>query len=475
MKLCTALASRVVKATSAASHAVIRCDAELRRARRVVDAAGSDDAAALAALDASVQCDAASLAALQAATRYEALAQGANANHSADATTPAQLAREAAARCDVDGAAAASRAAMAALDASVRCDAASLAALQAATRYEALAQGGNANHSADATTPAQLAREAAARCDVDGAAAASRVANAFADSCAAACGDAERLTLAAGEAAARCVLARDDAATAFLVARQATITTRRHLKAFRESADSHKEARKDAVAAALAVRESAVRCAAASRRAVLAASTARKIASRCEAAAASKAREAAAGCDLALADAIEDADKEFVDKMRGWLMTVATLFVGIAFQALLHPPDGMSFDILVSKNARNWKAGPGAPSPAPNLAPSSAATVVNATPAYDWVRAFFYLSFNTSIMAFALFVLVSLLTMKKATFTHSLLQIKAMAMTLAIAVVGSVVTGTSRNLGVQLNILGIFGMYGFILLIFVKLRFLTFW
>ncbi|KAF7099209.1 hypothetical protein CFC21_100872 [Triticum aestivum] len=471
MKLCTALASRVVKATSAASHVVIRCDAELRRARRVVDAAGSDDAAALAALDASVRCDAASLAALQAATRYEALAQGANANHSADATAPAQLAREAAARCDVDGAAAASRAALKTLDASVRCDAASLAALQAATRYEALAQGANANHSADATAPAQLAREAAARCDVDGAAAASRAANAFADSCAAACGDAERLTLAAGEAAARCVLARDDAATALLlVVRQATITTRRHLKAFRESADSHKEARKDAVAAALAVRESAVRCAAASRRAVLAASTARKIASRCEAAAASKAREAAAGCDLALADAIEDGDKEFVDKMRGWLMTVATLFVGIAFQALLHPPDGMSFDILVSKNARNWKAGPGAPSPAPNLAPSSAATVVNATPTYDWVRAFCYLTFNTTIMAFALIVLVSLLTMKKVASTYSLVQIKAIAMTLVIAVVGSVVTGTSRNLGVQLNILGIFGIYGFTLLIFVKSR-----
>ncbi|KAF7105416.1 hypothetical protein CFC21_106231 [Triticum aestivum] len=183
-------------------------------------------------------------------------------------------------------------------------------------------------------------------------------------------------------------------------------------------------------------------------------------------AAASKAREAAAGCDLALADAIEDVDKEFVDKMRGWLMTVATLFVGIAFQALLHPPDGMSFDsILVSKNAGNWKADPGAPSPAPNLAPSSASTVVNATSLYESIRACLYLTFNTSIMVLALIVLVSLLTMKKVMSSNSLRHIKAIAMTLATAVVGSVVTGTSRNLSVQLGILVIFGIYVFVFLL----------
>ncbi|XP_044958424.1 uncharacterized protein LOC123409630 [Hordeum vulgare subsp. vulgare] len=378
MDLCTALASKVVKATSAAAHAVTRCDATLLHvhARRLVADAGNDDAAALAALDACVRCDAASLAALEAATCCESAA----------------------------------------------------------------AEAGE-HHRAAATRAAEAARVAAARCDEDGAAAASQAANAFADICVAACGDAERLTLAAGEAAARCVVSRDDAATALLVAQEAATWRRR--KAYRESADSHKEARKDAVAEALAVREGSVRCAAASRRAVLAASIARKIASRCEAtgaygamataataraaadrcvaaridapaagdddadaaadlavpladAAALKAREAASVCDLALADPRADAEKEFVDKMRGWLMTVAALFVGIAFQALLHPPDGMSFhrcDIL-SKNAWKWKESSAAPAPAP----SSAATAVNVTSPREAWRLFVLFPMDTEML-----------------------------------------------------------------------------
>jgi hypothetical protein len=37
-----------------------------------------------------------------------------------------------------------------------------------------------------------------------------------------------------------------------------------------------------------------------------------------------------------------DPDQEFLDKMRGWLMTVATLFVNMAFTAVLHPPDWLA-------------------------------------------------------------------------------------------------------------------------------------
>lgn len=32
-------------------------------------------------------------------------------------------------------------------------------------------------------------------------------------------------------------------------------------------------------------------------------------------------------------------DMEFLDKMRGWLMTVAALFINMAFMAVLHPPE----------------------------------------------------------------------------------------------------------------------------------------
>jgi hypothetical protein len=57
-------------------------------------------------------------------------------------------------------------------------------------------------------------------------------------------------------------------------------------------------------------------------------------------AAALKAREAAASCDAALNPV--DADEDFVHKMRGWLMTVATLFVSTAYQAAIQPPDWMT-------------------------------------------------------------------------------------------------------------------------------------
>jgi hypothetical protein len=132
--------------------------------------------------------------------------------------------------------------------------------------------------------------------------------------------------VAAREAAARCVLARDDAADAALVAQQAANRNAvgrcpwlrpevvvlssipkwcrdvAREKEARESADGHAKARRDAVAASFAAREAGVRCAAASRRAVSAASIARKIASRCEGAgadgvaAAAAAREAADRC-----------------------------------------------------------------------------------------------------------------------------------------------------------------------------------
>jgi hypothetical protein len=58
-------------------------------------------------------------------------------------------------------------------------------------------------------------------------------------------------------------------------------------------------------------------------------------------AAALDAREAAASCDAALLSPL-DADEEFLHKMRGWLMTVATLFVGIAYQAVIQPPAWMT-------------------------------------------------------------------------------------------------------------------------------------
>lgn len=50
----------------------------------------------------------------------------------------------------------------------------------------------------------------------------------------------------------------------------------------------------------------------------------------------------------------QDADNaEYLDKMRGWLMTVATLFAGFAFHAAMHPPAWMGNDAYRQVFTRN--------------------------------------------------------------------------------------------------------------------------
>lgn len=61
------------------------------------------------------------------------------------------------------------------------------------------------------------------------------------------------------------------------------------------------------------------------------------------AAAAAVATAAGAGGPAPAAPA-PNPEAEYLAKMRGWLMTVATLFVGIAFQVMMHPPDWMPKD-----------------------------------------------------------------------------------------------------------------------------------
>jgi hypothetical protein len=57
-----------------------------------------------------------------------------------------------------------------------------------------------------------------------------------------------------------------------------------------------------------------------------------------------EARAAATSCDAALLNPL-DADKDFLHKMRGWLMTVATLFVSIAYIPGSHTTAGLD-DLL---------------------------------------------------------------------------------------------------------------------------------
>ncbi|RCV15964.1 hypothetical protein SETIT_3G099000v2 [Setaria italica] len=65
-------------------------------------------------------------------------------------------------------------------------------------------------------------------------------------------------------------------------------------------------------------------------------------------------------------------DKEYLDQMRGWLMTVAALFVGNAFQAAIQPPQWVQLGALQGDEpARPEDANTSASGPAAALSPSA--------------------------------------------------------------------------------------------------------
>ena len=123
-----------------------------------------------------------------------------------------------------------------------------------------------------------------------------------------------------------------------------------------------------------------------------------------EVAAANNKRQAAKQPDAAAppanaAAAGGDADKEYLDKMRGWLMTVATLFVAMPFQAMLHLPDWLKMEWL----KKHGKAG------SPLAAPAAPSPHTADATAGGSVRAALYLIFNVVTFGAALALVQALL------------------------------------------------------------------
>jgi hypothetical protein len=111
-----------------------------------------------------------------------------------------------------------------------------------------------------------------------------------------------------------------------------------------------------------------------------------------------------------------DADKDFLHKMRGWLMTVATLFVGVAYQAVLQPPAWMTC----------FK-----PTPAEKQRVSLACTL--------------YKTSNLITMATSLTMLVALVTIKKSAPTFILRHLKITLTALATTIAGSFIAALSAD------------------------------
>lgn len=133
------------------------------------------------------------------------------------------------------------------------------------------------------------------------------------------------------------------------------------------------------------------------------------------------ANDAAAGGD--------DADREYLDKMRGWLMTVATLFVAMAFQAMLQPPDWLKMEWLSAYKSR--KQGKAAPAPNPTFS--------------EFMRAASYLACNTVTFGIALTLVQLLLSEAPSSPRRTMTSVRRMLRMLSLFLACTVALGTTDS------------------------------
>lgn len=125
--------------------------------------------------------------------------------------------------------------------------------------------------------------------------------------------------------------------------------------------------------------------------------------------------------------------------MRGWLMAVATLFLNMAFQALLHPPDWLNTEWYTrSLPKRGSKAG--APLAAP---PPSSPDVPDATRGEVW-RAYAYLVSNVVTFGMALAV-AQLLLWETPYPRRTMTAVRGMMLFLSLFLACTFALGTSDN------------------------------
>jgi CHASE2 domain-containing sensor protein len=141
-----------------------------------------------------------------------------------------------------------------------------------------------------------------------------------------------------------------------------------------------------------------------------------------------------------------------MSNMRGWLMMVATLFVGIAFQSVLQRPPTMSSEDSSPKGI----SGAASPAPAP------ATTADKGEGLRDWS------TYNAFTMFMSLGLLVVLMTMKRSNSTTTLRIVRAVLVLISFIVGSSFIIATTGDLIAQL--IYVIGL-GIIILIGIFLSF----
>ncbi|KAM3245492.1 hypothetical protein ACQJBY_056682 [Aegilops geniculata] len=150
-------------------------------------------------------------------------------------------------------------------------------------------------------------------------------------------------------------------------------------------------------------------------------------------------------------------DAEYLDKMRGWLMTVATLFVGFAFQTGIHPPNWIPKDYLLL-----WVA---AHTPYPDSKAKHDALLALRNAGHT-IPLFMFL--NTVTLAIGLGLLVRLLLMKKTPSRGDMKLVTGMVVLLAMTVACTFASGVSGSPLVDSLVLVFLAIYGVWTVVAVK-------
>ncbi|WVZ96701.1 hypothetical protein U9M48_042304 [Paspalum notatum var. saurae] len=124
---------------------------------------------------------------------------------------------------------------------------------------------------------------------------------------------------------------------------------------------------------------------------------------------------------------------DYLDKMHGWLLTVATLFVGMAFQVGAHPPDWIK---AARSDAIHRAIAAAAPAPASAPSPSQGITYIvsgSGIILFGSARATVFIVLNAFTFASALALVLSLLCRGTLKSGFVLLQMKLLVAGIAIS------------------------------------------
>ncbi|KAF6998400.1 hypothetical protein CFC21_014522 [Triticum aestivum] len=157
--------------------------------------------------------------------------------------------------------------------------------------------------------------------------------------------------------------------------------------------------------------------------------------------------------DAAAEQAVEN--QEYMDQMRGWLMTVGTLFIGMSFQAALQPPSWMPKDWYMVLRKNNSIRIPWS-----HLSPAEMAAPDNISKK-EAIHALNYVLTNTTTFAISLALVSALVIMKRSPPTRFIYMVKVMVGLLCFFVAWSFAIGNGYDPAASWVVVAFLVMYGF--------------